>query len=62
MFVRKVLNFKFNRSNMNKTNKRSIKREGLHMDYKRKIIELLSRITDAETLAFIYEIVKRLSG
>lgn len=32
------------------------------MDYKRKIIELLSRITDAETLAFIYEIVKRLSG
>lgn len=31
------------------------------MDYVEKIITLLKRITDEETLSFIYEIVKRLS-
>lgn len=34
--------------------------EGVHMDYKRKIIEMLNKINDEKTLSFIYKIISNL--
>ena len=34
--------------------------EGVHMDYKRKIIEMLQKINDEKTLSFIYKIISNL--
>lgn len=31
--------------------------EGVHMDYKGKIIKMLQKINDEKTLAFIYKII-----
>ena len=39
------------------TNIRSNIKEGIHMDYKRKIIEMLQKIDDEKILSFIYKII-----
>ncbi len=43
-------------------NIRSDKKGELHMNYKEKILQLLNKIEDEETLSFIYKIIKRLVG
>ena len=41
-------------------NIRSKIKEGIHMDYKRKIIEMLQQIDDEKVLSFIYKIISNL--
>lgn len=42
------------------TNIRSKIKEGIHMDYKRMIVEMLQKIDDEKVLSFIYKIISNL--
>ena len=42
------------------SNIHSIKKEGVHMDYKRMIVEMLQKIDDEKVLSFIYKIISNL--
>ena len=42
------------------SNIHSIKKEGVHMDYNRMIVEMLQKIDDEKVLSYIYKIISNL--